>query len=342
MKKKLVKCGGVTFGDGNVYVQSMLSRRADDIRGNIRQALRLVKAGCEVIRAAVPEKKDAALIAALKENVSVPVVADIHYDYKIALEAISAGADKIRLNPGNMGGADRLKKIANACKAANIPIRVGVNSGSVPVSGGVRDLAGYAVENVRLLERFDFDDIVVSVKSSDVPETIKAYRALSRFRYPLHIGVTEAGTERAGLLKSAAGIGSLLCDGIGDTVRVSLTAEPEREVAAALDILKIAGIKHAAAFGVEVVSCPACGRTKIDVVSLAKRVEGLTRGLKKNIKIAVMGCSVNGPGECKDADLGITGGDGEGLIFKKGAIVRKVAESELLAALTEEIRQWQN
>ncbi|MDR0223203.1 MAG: flavodoxin-dependent (E)-4-hydroxy-3-methylbut-2-enyl-diphosphate synthase [Oscillospiraceae bacterium] len=343
MRKKLVKCGGIVFGDGNIHVQSMLKAPPEDIQANVRQASRLAEAGCAAVRVAVPEKKDAALIFALKKSVKVPIIADIHNDYKTALEAVGAGADKIRINPGNIGGADRVKKIASACKAAGIPIRAGVNSGSLK-SGG--DAVQSALESIRLLERFDFDDIVVSVKSSSVQKTVADYRKLAELcPYPLHVGVTESGTARIGLIKSAIGIGSLLCDNIGDTIRVSLTAEPEREVEAAYDILKAAGIRRSGAFrapSVEVVSCPACGRTRIDVAFLARQTEELTRGLGKDIKIAVMGCAVNGPGECGGADFGITGGDGEGLIYKNGKIVGKVTESELLPALMEEIKGWQN
>ncbi|MCL2036410.1 MAG: flavodoxin-dependent (E)-4-hydroxy-3-methylbut-2-enyl-diphosphate synthase [Oscillospiraceae bacterium] len=327
--RKIVKVGELSFGDGKIYIQSMLNVPPDDISGNVEQAKQLVRAGCDVIRVAVPEMKDARLINALKENISVPVVADIHFDYKIAVESVKAGADKIRINPGNIGAPDRVKAVVDACKSAEIPIRVGVNGGSS--DGGI---VRSALENVRLLERLDFDDIVVSVKSSSVVETISAYRELSRLvSYPLHLGVTEAGTPKMGLIKSAIGIGSLLCDGIGDTIRVSLTAEPLREIAAAKDILKAVGLRK----GVEVISCPTCGRCKIDVVSLAEEVEKRTLDIDKPLKIAVMGCVVNGPGECKDADFGITGGNGEGLIFKKGEIVRKVEESMLIPVLMEEL-----
>ncbi|MCL1789534.1 MAG: flavodoxin-dependent (E)-4-hydroxy-3-methylbut-2-enyl-diphosphate synthase [Oscillospiraceae bacterium] len=329
--KRVVKVGDLAFGGGEIFIQSMLNLPPDDIAGNIAQAERLVKAGCDVIRVAVPEKGNAGLIAELKQAVRVPVVADIHFDYRIAIASVHAGADKIRINPGNIGDADRVKAVVNACRNAGIPIRVGVNSGSTNVS-----IVRAAIENIRLLERFDFNDIVVSVKSSSVAATIAAYRQLSEaVPYPLHLGVTEAGTARMGLVKSAIGIGSLLCDGIGDTIRVSLTADPESEVEAAIDILKAVGLRKR----VEVISCPTCGRCKIDVISLAGQVESLTRDLNKPLKIGVMGCAVNGPGECKEADFGITGGDGEGLIFKHGEIVRKVAESELVNELMNEINQ---
>jgi len=326
-----VKVGAITLGDGNVYIQSMLNLPADDIPANIKQAKLLEADGCDIIRAAVPDKRNAALIAALKEAVSVPIVADIHFDYKIALEAVNAGADKIRINPGNIGGSDRVKAVADACRLHNIAIRVGANSGSLK-SG--QSLVESAMEQTRLLERFDFTDIVVSVKSSNVAETVAAYRELAEIcRYPLHVGVTEAGIGQYGLIKSAVGIGGLIIDNIGDTIRVSLTGNPLAEVAAAKDILKAVGRRKC----VEVIACPTCGRTKIDVVALAEKVAELTRGVDGNIKIAVMGCAVNGPGECRDADFGITGGDGEGLIFKKGEIIKKVREDELIAALTEEL-----
>ncbi|MCL1831815.1 MAG: flavodoxin-dependent (E)-4-hydroxy-3-methylbut-2-enyl-diphosphate synthase [Oscillospiraceae bacterium] len=334
MSKRIVKVGDLPFGDGNVYVQSMLNVSAQDVSGNVAQAMRLAEVGCDVIRVAVPDVRDVRLIDALKNAVSVPIVADIHFDYRIALEAVSAGADKIRINPGNIGDNERVKAVADACCNKGVPIRVGVNSGSV--SGG---LVESAIANTRLLEALDFHDIVVSVKSSSVTNTIAAYRALAQaVPYPLHLGVTEAGTARMGLIKSAIGIGALLCDNIGDTIRVSLTTTPhelEREVTAAQDILRAVGKRK----GAQVVSCPTCGRCKIDVAGLAEQVETLLRGVDKPLKIAVMGCAVNGPGECKDADLGITGGDGVGLVFRQGEIVKKVEESQLMSALAELINE---
>ncbi|MCL2070718.1 MAG: flavodoxin-dependent (E)-4-hydroxy-3-methylbut-2-enyl-diphosphate synthase [Oscillospiraceae bacterium] len=328
MDKRIVKVGDLNFGGGEIFVQSMLSLPVDDIEGNVLQAVRLAEAGCDVIRLAIPTIADVRLLPALKQAVQAPIVADIHFDYKIAVESVIAGADKIRINPGNIGDADRVKAVVTACKNAGIPIRVGVNSGSL--KGG--SIAESAIENVRLLERFDFNDIVVSVKSSSVTATIAAYRELfGRIPYPLHLGVTEAGTYKKGVIKSAIGIGALLCDGIGDTIRVSLSADPVFEVETAIDILKAVGKRK----GVEIISCPTCGRCKIDVVSLAEKAEQIVQGIDKPLKIAVMGCAVNGPGECKDADFGITGGDGVGLIFKKGAIVRKVEESGLLLELME-------
>ncbi len=319
----------------------MLNVPADDVKGSVRQAKQLEQAGCDIIRAAIPTVKDVRLIPAIKEAVKMPLVADIHFDYKIALAAVEAGVDKIRINPGNIGSPDRVKVVADACRKRGVPIRIGVNSGSLekPLlqkygSPTAEALAESAAGHIKMLNDCDFDDIAVSIKSSDVRLMIAAYRAFAeRYDYPLHLGVTEAGTERMGIIKSAVGIGSLLCDGIGDTIRVSLTADPVREVYAAMDILKACGIGG----GVQIVSCPTCGRTKIDLIALAEQVEKLCCDVHKDIKVAVMGCAVNGPGEAREADLGIAGGDGEGLIFKKGVILRKVSEDRLLAELKKEI-----
>lgn len=340
---KTVKVGDLTLGGGKVYIQSMLSVPVDDIEGSVRQAAELEKAGCEIIRAAVPDLKNVPLISALKEALSVPVVADIHFDYRIALECVEAGVDKIRINPGNIGSSDKVRAVADACSRKNIPIRIGVNSGSLEKellrkygSPTPEALVESALGHVKLLNDCDFDDIVISIKSSDVKRTIAAYRLLSeKTEYPLHIGVTEAGTERMGLIKSAVGIGSLLCDGIGDTIRVSLTDEPIKEVYAAKDILKACGLGR----GAEIVSCPTCGRTKIDLIALAKKVEERLKDVDKPIKVAVMGCAVNGPGEAREADIGIAGGNGEGLIFKKGEVLRKVPEGMLLDELMKEIEK---
>ena len=341
MSEKKVKVGGLLLGGDKIYIQSMLNVPAADIEGNVRQAIALEKAGCEIIRTAVPSIADVKLIYALKEAVSIPVVADIHFDYKIAVECAYAGADKIRINPGNIGGKENVKAVADVCRAKNIPIRIGVNSGSVEKEllakyGGPtpKALTDSAARHIELLRKYDFDDIVLSVKSSDVKLMIDSYRAIHRlYPYPLHLGVTEAGTQRMGIIKSAVGIGSLLADGIGDTIRVSLTADPISEVYAAKDILKAVGKGS----GVTIVSCPTCGRTSIDLISLAEKVENATRDINKDIKIAVMGCAVNGPGEAREADIGIAGGKGEGLIFKKGEIIRKVKESEIIDELMKEI-----
>ncbi len=338
-----IKVGNITLGDGNIYIQSMLNIPAGNIKESIEQALLLEKAGCDIIRAAVPTVQDAVLISKLKESVKIPVVADIHFDYMIALEAVAAGADKIRINPGNIGSHEKIKAVCDACNKKNIPIRVGVNSGSLEKdileefgSPTAEALVKSADRNIKKLEEFDFDNIVVSIKSSNVPLTVSAYRLLAEnCKYPLHLGITEAGTERMGIIKSAVGIGSLLLDGIGDTIRVSLTAEPISEIYAAKDLLKSIGKRK----GVDIISCPTCGRTKIDVIGLANKVENAVKDIDKPIKIAVMGCAVNGPGEAKEADLGIAGGDGEGLLFKKGEIIKKIKENELLNALLDEINK---
>jgi (E)-4-hydroxy-3-methylbut-2-enyl-diphosphate synthase len=337
--RRIVKVGNVNLGDGNIYIQSMLKKPAHDIAGNIKQALELQEAGCEIIRVAVPEKSDVKLISALKERLSIPVVADIHFDYEIALESIKAGADKIRINPGNLSPDER-KIVANECQKRGIPIRIGVNSGSLEKEilqkHGVcaEALVESALLSAGHLRDIGFDNIVLTVKSSDVKMTIDAYRLLhKKCDYPLHIGVTEAGTKRLGIIKSAVGIGALLCDGIGDTLRVSLTDEPVEEIYAALDILAAVGKGR----GAEVISCPTCGRTKVNLIKLANEVEKLAAGIKKPLKIAVMGCAVNGPGEAREADLGIAAGDGCGVLFKKGEIIGKVSEEKMLEALKKEI-----
>ncbi len=342
---KQVKVGDVLIGGGApISVQSMLNKPAEDIEGSVKQALELQKAGCNIIRAAVPNKEAVKLIEALKDNLSVPVVADIHFDYRLALECAAAGVDKIRINPGNIGSDDRVKAVADACRQKNIPIRIGVNSGSVekeilakygsPVPEALVESALY---HASLLEKFDFDDIVISIKSSNVENTVKAYSLASeKCNYPLHVGVTEAGTSRMGIVKSSIGIGSLLLNGIGDTIRVSLTDSPVKEVAAGYDILKAVGLKKDA---VQIVSCPTCGRTKIDLISLANEVESALASCTKPIKVAVMGCVVNGPGEAREADIGVAGGDGCAVLFKKGEILKKVPENEVVSALLSEIEK---
>lgn len=343
--KKQVTVGNVKIGGGaDVVVQSMLNIPSTDVEGSVKQAIELEKAGCQIIRAAIPNMDAIKLIPALKEAIKIPVVADIHFDYKLALEACAAGIDKIRINPGNIGSDDRVKAVADACRQKNIPIRIGVNSGSLekeilakyghPTPQALCDSALY---HASLLEKFDFNDIVLSMKSSTVPFMVEAYEFASQScDYPLHLGVTEAGTERMGIIKSAAGIGSLLLHGIGDTIRVSLTADPVKEIYAANDILKAIGLKKD---GVQFVSCPTCGRTRIDLVKIANEVEERLKNCDKNIKVAVMGCVVNGPGEAKEADIGIAGGDGVGLIFKKGEILYKVSEDKLVDTLIEEIEK---
>ncbi len=340
-----VTAGNVKIGGGaKVSIQSMLNVPAEDIENSVKQAVALENAGCEIIRAAIPDKNAVKLIPALKEAVSAPIVADIHFDYRLALEAVEAGIDKIRINPGNIGSDDRVKAVANACANKNIPIRIGVNSGSLEKeilakygSPTPQALCESALYHASLLEKFDFNDIVLSMKSSTVSTMVKAYElAAEKCDYPLHLGVTEAGTERLGIIKSSAGIGSLLLHNIGDTIRVSLTADPVREIYAAKDILKSLDIEKG---GVQFVSCPTCGRTKIDLISLANEVQERLRGCDKNIKVAVMGCVVNGPGEAREADYGIAGGDGMGLVFKKGEILYKVSEDKLVEALIDEINK---
>lgn len=341
---RTVKVGNVIIGGGAaISVQSMLNIPAENIAGNAAQAAELAAAGCEIIRVAVPDIEAVRLVPAIKNAVKIPLVADIHFDYRIALECVAAGVDKIRINPGNIGDDDRVHQVAKACAAAGVPIRIGVNSGSLEKeilarygAPTPRALVDSAVYHARLLEKFDFNNIVISIKSSSVPMMIEAYRlAAQELEYPLHLGVTEAGTSRMGLIKSAVGIGSLLCDGIGDTIRVSLTADPVEEVKAARDILKAIGKSG----GVKIVSCPTCGRTKIDLIGLAGRVEAALEGCEKDITVAVMGCVVNGPGEAREADIGIAGGDGEALLFKKGQPVGKYPESEILSVLLAEIER---
>ena len=344
MKKqtKKVRVGNCVLGGEKIYIQSMLNVRSDDVDDSVAQAVRLEQAGCDIIRAAVPDKEAVRLIPAIKEKVKIPLVADIHFDYRLALESVAAGVDKIRINPGNIGDSDRVKAVAEACRAKGVPIRIGVNAGSLekeilkkygkPTPEALCESAEY---HIGLLNRYDFDDIVISIKSSDVPMMVSSYRLMAeRCDYPLHLGVTEAGSERMGIIKSAVGIGSLLLDGIGATIRVSLTADPVREVYAAKDILKGIGKYDS---GVQFISCPTCGRTRIDLIPLVEQVEEALRNCDKKIKVAVMGCVVNGPGEAREADIGIAGGDGCAVLFKKGEILRKVPEAEILPALLEEI-----
>lgn len=340
---KKIKVGGIYIGgDSKITVQSMLNKPASDIEGSVEQAKELERAGCEIIRAAVPDMQAVKLIARLKENIGVPIVADIHFDYRLALECVAAGVDKIRINPGNIGSKERVRAVADACKNSGVPIRIGVNSGSLEKellakygSSTPEALVESAMRHAAMLEECDFDDIVISIKSSNVPTMVRAYELASdRCNYPLHLGVTEAGTHNMALVKSAAGIGSLLMHGIGDTVRVSMTSDPVLEVKAANDILKAVGIKTDCP---DIVSCPTCGRTKINLIALADEVEKRLEGCKKQIKVAVMGCAVNGPGEAREADIGIAGGDGCALIFKKGEIICKVKESQAVDRLMAEI-----
>ena len=346
MSKITVKAGTVSIGGGaDVSVQSMLNTPAHDIEASVAQAKKLEGAGCDIIRAAVPDKASVSLIYALKEAVTIPVVADIHFDYKLALECVAAGVDKIRINPGNIGSEDRVKAVADSCRIHSVPIRIGVNSGSLEKSilakyghPTAEALCDSALYHASLLEKFDFRDIVLSMKSSSVSTTVKAYElAHQRTDYPLHLGVTEAGTEYSGVIKSAAGIGSLLLHGIGDTIRISLTADPVREVVAGIELLKSIGLRQG---GIRFVSCPTCGRTKINLISLADTVQERLSGINKNITVAIMGCAVNGPGEAKEADIGVAGGDGCGLIFRKGEILYKVPEEKIADALMDEINKF--
>jgi len=343
---KQIMVGGVPVGGGApVTIQSMCNTRTDDVAATVKQIRDLEAAGCQIVRVAVPDMAAAHAIGAIKEQISIPLVADIHFDYKLALEAAAAGVDKIRINPGNIGAPERVKAVAAACRAKQIPIRIGVNGGSLekPILakyGGVTPeaLVESAFGHIDLLHQFDFDDICVSLKSSSVPLTMAAYRLMAeKSEYPLHLGVTEAGTTEMGTLKSAIGIGGLLALGVGDTMRVSLSADPVEEIYAAKKILKAAGLRKD---GPELVSCPTCGRTSIDLIGLANEVEQRLKTVDKPITVAVMGCVVNGPGEASAADVGLAGGKGEGVLFRKGQIVKKVPENQLvdeLFALIEEI-----
>ncbi|MBQ4154243.1 MAG: flavodoxin-dependent (E)-4-hydroxy-3-methylbut-2-enyl-diphosphate synthase [Clostridia bacterium] len=331
-------------GDAPVTIQSMLNRPAHNFEENVKQAKALEAAGCEIIRFSVPDMETIPLIEKLKEAVSVPLVADIHFDYRLAVESVAAGIDKVRINPGNIGEDKNVKAVVEICKEKGVPIRIGVNSGSVEKEilakhGGPtpQALIESGMYHISLLEKFDFDQIVLSLKASDPKTTFEAYKGAAEVcKYPLHLGVTEAGTKKMGTLRSAAGIGGLLLYGIGNTIRVSLTDDPVEEIYAAKDILKATEVRRS---GVRFVSCPTCGRTSIDLVGLAKRAEKALENCKKDITVAIMGCVVNGPGEAKEADFGIAGGKGEGIIFKKGQIIKKLPEDQLLPALLEEINK---
>ena len=340
-KCRPIKVGGLTLDGKKIYVQSMLSVPSTDIEGSVKQAVELEKAGCEIIRAAIPDMEAVKLIPAIKQAVKMPLVADIHFDYKLAIASAEAGVDAIRINPGNIGDIDRVRAVVDICKAKGLPIRIGVNGGSLEKDilakygkPCAEALVESALGHVKILEECDFEDIVISIKSSNVETMIKGYRLLAdKCDYALHLGVTEAGTERMGLIKSAVGIGSLLVDGIGETIRVSLTDDPVKEIYAAKDILKAVGKGS----GIKIVSCPTCGRTRIDLIGLAKKVEEMTRNIDKNITVAVMGCVVNGIGEAGEADVGIAGGDGCVVLFKHGKKLCKLPEQEALNALMNEI-----
>jgi len=340
-----VKIGNKKIGGNNpILVQSMTNTDTHDIEKTIEQIKRLEAEGCDIIRVAVPDMEAAEAIKEIKKNINIPLVADIHFDYRLAIKSIENGADKIRINPGNIGREENIKKVVEIAKEKGIPIRIGVNSGSLEKEilhkyKGVtaEAVVESALKNVLILEKLGFYDIVISLKTTNVPLTIEAYKlASSKVDYPLHVGITEAGTIEAGTIKSAIGIGTLLYLGIGDTIRVSLTGDPVHEVRVGRQILRSLGLLKE---GVEIISCPTCGRTKIDLIRLAEEVEKRTRNIKKPLKVAVMGCVVNGPGEAKEADIGIAGGDGEGVIFKKGKVYKKVKEEELVEELMKEIEK---
>ncbi|MCH5212061.1 MAG: flavodoxin-dependent (E)-4-hydroxy-3-methylbut-2-enyl-diphosphate synthase [Oscillospiraceae bacterium] len=342
---RTVNVGGVKIGGGNpVVIQSMCNTDTRNVEETVAQILRLEEAGCEIIRVAVPDMEAAEAIAGIKKQIHIPLVSDIHFDYRLALKCIENGIDKVRINPGNIGSRERVKMVADAAKANGIPIRIGVNGGSLDkrllkkYGGATADaLVESAMEHIELLDDVNFTDIVVSIKISNVPVMLEAYRKFSeKCDIPLHIGVTESGTERMGTIKSSIGIGTLLNEGIGDTLRVSLTADPVREIYAAKDIMRVCGLRDD---GIEFVSCPTCGRTEIDLIGIASAVERRLEKVDKNIKVAIMGCIVNGPGEARDADIGIAGGNGEGLIFKKGEILRKVPENAIIDELMKEIEK---
>ena len=344
---KVIRIGNRVIGGGNpILIQSMTNTKTEDIDATIDQILRLEKAGCEIIRSTVPTLEAAKAFAEIKKAIHIPIVADIHFDYKMAIAAIENGADKIRINPGNIGSIDRVKAVVDAAKAYKVPIRVGVNSGSlekeiVEKYGRVtaEGIVESALDKVKLIEDMDYDQLVISIKSSDVMMCAKAHELIAgKTPYPLHVGITESGTVYSGNIKSALGLGMILSQGIGDTIRVSLTGDPVNEIASAKLILRTLGLRKG---GIEVVSCPTCGRTNIDLISLANDVEKMVANYDDlNIKVAVMGCVVNGPGEAKEADIGIAGGKGEGLLIKKGEIIRKIPEADLLSTLQAELEAW--
>ena len=346
-KTRVVKIGDRVIGGGNpILIQSMTNTKTQDVEATVEQILALEAAGCEIIRCAVPDIEAAIALRQIKERIHIPLVADIHFDYRLAISAMENGADKVRINPGNIGARERIQAVVDCAKERNIPIRVGVNSGSLEKDllekyHGVtaEGLVESALLKTALIEDMGYDNLVISIKSSDVPMCVKAYELMAeKSDYPLHVGITEAGTLYSGNIKSAVGLGILLHEGIGDTLRVSLTGPVVEEVKSAKAILKALGLRKG---GVEVVSCPTCGRTKIDLIGLASQVETMVEGLDLDIKVAVMGCVVNGPGEAREADIGIAGGDGVGLVIKKGEIVKKVPEAELLETLREELLHWE-
>ncbi len=343
---KVIRIGDRLIGGGNpILIQSMTNTRTEDVEATVAQIKRLTEAGCEIIRCTVPTLEAAQAIKEIKKQITIPLVADIHFDYKMAIAAMENGADKIRINPGNIGGKDKVAAVVRVAKERNIPIRVGVNSGSlekelVEKYHGVtaEGIVESALDKVHMIEDLDYQNLVISIKSSDVLMCVKAHEILAaQTDYPLHVGITESGTIISGNIKSSIGLALILHQGIGDTIRVSLTGDPVEEIKSAKLILRTLGLRKG---GIEVVSCPTCGRTKIDLIGLANQVETLVAGYPLNIKVAVMGCAVNGPGEAREADIGIAGGIGEGLLIKKGEIIKKVPESELLSVLKEELDHW--
>ena len=345
-KTKVIHIGDKVIGGGNdILIQSMTNTRTEDVEATVAQIKRLEAAGCEIIRCTVPTLEAAQAIQEIKKQIQIPLVADIHFDYRMAIAAMENGADKIRINPGNIGSKEKVEAVVMTAKERNIPIRVGVNGGSLEKSilekyGGVtpEGIVESALDKVRMIEAFDYDNLVISIKSSDVLLCIKAHELIAKkTQYPLHVGITESGTVTSGNIKSALGLGVILYQGIGDTIRVSLTGDPVEEVKSAKLILRNMGLRKG---GIEVVSCPTCGRTRIDLIGLAGQVERMVEDIPLDIKVAVMGCAVNGPGEAKEADIGIAGGDGEGLLIKKGEIIKKVPEEQLLAVLREELLHW--
>jgi (E)-4-hydroxy-3-methylbut-2-enyl-diphosphate synthase len=344
-KTKKIRIGNIYIGgDSPISVQSMTNTDTRDISATVEQIKRLEEAGCDIVRIAVPDREAAEAVKAIKRSINVPLVADIHFDYRLAILSIENGADKIRINPGNIGGKDRVKSVVEAAKRYQVPIRIGVNSGSVEkqilekYNGVTADgMVESALNHARMLEEYDFDQIIFSIKASSVPLTIAAYRLLSKMtEYPLHIGVTEAGTLSKGTIKSSVGLGCLLAEGIGDTLRVSLTGDPVEEIVVGTEILRTLGLKGS---GIDIISCPTCGRTQIDLVDIANQIEEKLRHINKNIKVAIMGCAVNGPGEAREADIGIAGGRGEALLFKKGRIIRKIPEDKIVEELIKEIEK---
>ncbi len=344
---KVIQIGNVKIGGGNpVAIQSMTNTKTEDVAATVAQILALEAVGCEIIRCAVPTMEAAKALAEIKKQIHIPLVADIHFDYRLAIAAIENGADKIRINPGNIGDMDRVRQVVEKAKEYNVPIRVGVNSGSLEKNlvekyGGVtaEGIVESALDKVRIIEEMGYDNLVVSIKSSDVLMCVKAHELIAKeCNYPLHVGITESGTVLSGNIKSSVGLGIILHQGIGDTIRVSLTGDPLEEIKSAKLILKTLGLRKG---GIEVVSCPTCGRTRIDLIGLANKVENMVADIPLDIKVAVMGCVVNGPGEAREADIGIAGGIGEGLLIKKGEVVKKVKEEELLETLRQELLNWE-